>query len=77
MDTELLQQRMGVVAAATQQCVYAGVEAGMTTDAALAAALIGLVSLARIHGCPEEALWKTAREAVPVRAFYDLTTRIM
>lgn len=66
-----LTDRMNVVAAETQRTITAGQTSGLSREAAVLAALIGVLGYLRVEGLPEAHILKLASEAVPVRYQLD------
>lgn len=62
-----LADRMNVVGSEVQRTIRAGRKAGLTSDAAVLAALIGVLSVIRVDGLNEEAILRDAKRAVPHR----------
>lgn len=65
MNKQDLSNHMNVVSAASIGTIEAGRKAGLSKDAAILAALIGVLSYIRVDGLNEEAILQEARRAVP------------
>lgn len=65
MNMHGLADHMNVVSAATMVTIEAGRKSGLSKDAAVLAALIGVLSYIRVDGLNEEAILQEARRAVP------------
>ena len=73
-STRLLSAEMQVVAAEVCRTIKAGQRAGLTNDAAVLAALIGVISVIRVDMMNEESIFREARHACAVRHQVEIIT---